>query len=204
MTPWLTIAIPTQPSQPARVLGLGRLLGQATRLASHPEGIHWHVLPEEGPAWTLGAKWRRAIAECQTDWLWLFADDTWLLTPAWDALMHAAAQHAQFALLHGQDGRFGDRLAGLPCLRRTFAQRVLPTLDDYGFYRIDDHIFDIAKRAGRVGFLPDILCLCQEAIDAVPYQPSPERYPADNEVYHRLTTVRDELVVEMTHHHVKG
>ena len=190
VTPWLTLAIPTQPSKPERMVGLRRVLEQLSSLAWRPDLYTVTVLPSEGPQWTVGAKWRQAIAQCQTDWLYLLADDLHILTDEWDSILYGATFSPSTVLIHGYDRLFTEYLAAFPCLRTSFAQALLPNLTDYGHYKIDDHLFDVAKRMGGVRYLPTLEVIADEAFHGVPYVCEPIQAARDNAVYHDLEPQR--------------
>jgi len=165
------------------------LLQLATQ-AWRPDLYTVTLLPSEGPEWPVAAKWRQAIAHCQTDWLYLLADDIHILTDQWDSVLYNATFNPQTLLIHGYDRLFTEHLAGMPCLRTSFAKAILPSLTDYGHYRIDDHVFDMAKRLGGVRYLPTLEVVGDEAFRGVPYVCEPIQAARDNAVYHDLEPKR--------------
>jgi hypothetical protein len=92
------------------------------------------------------------------------------------------------------DGLFHERIAVYPCVNRAAVLPLLPSLAQYRFYRIDDHLTDVCRRAGAYGYLPRVQFYSAEVIDCVPYAPDPARCQTDHATYLRLAQARDREV----------
>jgi hypothetical protein len=189
--PWLTVAVPIQPSKSERMASLGVLLHQMTTYARHPDCIAWAIYPAEGAAWTVARKWCLAIEQATTEWVFLLADDVACLTLGWDDTLREASA-LDLDLIGVNDGIFRESIAVYPCVRRSVGLALIPSLSQYRYYRIDDHLTDVCRGAGRFGFMPHVKFHSAEHIAGTVYAPDPERFEVDNRTYRDLTDQRQQ------------
>lgn len=193
MTPWLTVSLPIQPSKPERMMRLAHTLERANALATSPGEIRWEVMAQETSPWTLAEKQRHAFRTCSTPWVLILSDDVTVCTPGWDDAFRTVAADPNALVLWGNDGRHKHTLSVTACLRTAFAQHILPALERYDHYLIDDAWHDLAERVQGLRYIANLDLLCWEATQRVPYDANHAQYGRDREVFD--TTVTDRLAL---------
>lgn len=199
-TPWLSVMMPIQPSKPERMRRLTETLHKAVTFAAQPGLIHWMLLPQEGKPWTLGEKQRHAIRTCPTPWLLMLSDDVSIETPLWDMHFKASTHDPNALILWGNDGRLRERLAVSACLRTDFARFILPILEPFDHYLIDDAWHDVARRVHGLRYLPQVDALCWEATRRVPYNADLHQYAIDSARFVETEPDRVRMALEWAQH----
>jgi hypothetical protein len=113
---------------------------------------------------TMGAMNRACFEASCGRYVFLMNDDVVSCTKAWDRRVREAfeAFGDDIALVHVNDGIFGDKLCTFPLLSRQACQEIGLCPLDYRRYKIDDHIMEtytLLERLGypRIVYLEDVL-----------------------------------------------
>jgi len=118
------------------------------------------VLVVTGPRLVFSDMWNACYAKASADVLMMAADDIMFRTPGWDeaVLAEFARWPDRIVLVHGEDLIQGARLGTHPFVHRKWADALgyfSPTF--FGRDFCDTWLSDLADRAGRRSYLPDVV-----------------------------------------------